>query len=413
MKKIIIVLMLFVILITPGILALEETLNIRNYEIIYTYEPDNVNEGDKFTLNVEITNNEELREDLKIELDSNSPFDIREDEWEIGTIDEDETKDFSFRIEVDDDASKGDYRIDFTIEDNKIDVEDSFDIELTSDEPELMIGEIKSIPSIISADEDNVELEITLVNTGGGDATFVIARLILPPEITKSTSYSDSASVGIIGAKGGQEVSFFIDTDFNVKSGDHPVALEIFYLDKSSKRTKRLEFPIPIKGKPLFEVTGTETVPSRLEAGGSGKLRITIENVGEEKAKETSIRVFETSDYPFSFNEKTNLIGTIDPGVRGTAIFDVDVDSDSEIKEYLLRIQVRTINNNNVIVSEEVVPVRVVQKEGGGINPLFFVVIIVLIILIVILIIAVSRGKRRKGVSRVKEVKEEIVKKKK
>ena len=70
----------------------------------------------------------------------------------------------------------------------------------------------------------------------------------------------------------------------------------------------------------------------------------------EEKGEETSIRVFENSDLPIEFNAKTNFIGNLKKGDIGSAIFNFEVDSNANAKNYIIKIQVRTLNNDNVIV---------------------------------------------------------------
>jgi hypothetical protein len=389
-----IILLAVMMVLVPSISAVQEKINIRDYEITYSYLSEEANEGGRFTLTINIKNNGDARENLRLSLNPDSPLDVKDDEWDIDNISAGQTVSHNFRVDVDEDAASGKYGLDFRIQDNKIDEEDSFDIEISSDKPELIIGNVISTPGVISADDKNIKLDISIENTGGGDATFARAKLILPEGLTSSSSYSDSSSIGTVVAKGNKIATFYIDSDANVSSGIMKATLEITYKDNSEQKTSEITFDIPIKAKPLFEITSVKTEPDKLYPGKSGKIKVTIKNIGEEEGKETSVRIFENSDYPFSFSEKTNFVGSLKPGESGTAIFNVDIDKNGDENNYLLNIQVRTVNNNNVVVSDKTIPVRVYKNQGSGMSPILILVMAIVIILVIVLIYLVSKRKK-------------------
>jgi hypothetical protein len=397
-QKNIILLIALVFCLVPslasGVNAISQNIYIDDYQITYTYDTTAVNPDERFTLDVTIKNTGNYRDNIKLTIDSTNPFDLSTDTWLIGNLSSDESKEKSFRVDVDQDANSGKYNLDFTLKDNEIDEDDSFEIDVSSDKPELIIGSVTSSPSIISPDDTNIRLDINLENTGGGDATFARAKLILPSGFKASGSYSDSVNLGTIALKQGKTATFYIDTNSDITQGIKKASIEITYKDGVDDRTDTLQFDIPVKGKPIFEVVEVKTDPSGLSTGDTGaKIRITIKNIGTEEAQETSLRVFENSDYPFSFSEKTNFIGNIKPGETGTAVFSVDVDKSGNANIYLLQIQTRTVNNNDVITSDKTVPITVIKKQSS-ISPVLIISLLVMIILIAAVIFLYRKKKK-------------------
>lgn len=388
-------------LMIGSVLAVERTLFIDDYEVKYSYA--DAEEDERFTLTVEITNTGENKTEVLFELDQADPFDIEsDDEWEIGDLAEDETVIETFRIDVDKNTAEGEYEIEFTLDDSDEDYTDEFEIDVSSDQADLIIGNIQTQPTILSPDQEDIKLDITIENIGSGDATFVRAKLILPNGFETSSSFSDFSNLGTIYGDsadednpGSKTATFFIDTKENLGSGVHTAELELEYKSDVQRKTQRLDIDLPVKGSALFDIVSSSTRPSTTMSGQTGKLTINIQNNGEEDGKETSIRVFENSDLPVEFDEKTDFIGNLKAGETGTAIFDFEIDSDADSKEYLVKVQVRTLNNDNIIVSDYSVPLKIEEGQGGSfIIPSTF--LILTIILIVILIYVYRKTRKRK-----------------
>lgn len=391
-KNLIIVILILAVTIN-FISAIEETVYIDDYELNFSY--NSADSGDKFTLTLEITNTGDLKQEIILELDSNNNLNVDDEEWTIGTLSNDESKTNTFRIEVDEDTVKGTYDLEFTLEDSEDDYEDEIEIEVSSDKADLSIGDISSTPSLILPDDEDIKLEITIENTGGGDAEFVKAELELPQGFESSSSYSNIANLGTIQEGENKKATFFINTKKQLTSGTKIGKLILKYETDSEKETQNLNVEIPIKGKPLFRIIDVSNSNIYPDAEAN-TLKITIQNIGEEDGRETSIRVFENSDQPFEFNEKTNFIGTIEKGKTGTANFEFDTDSDALIKEYLVKIQIRTVDRGNVIISEETIPIEIKKQESNfQLSPL--ILLFVLVILLLILIIIISTRKKKKS----------------
>jgi len=363
--------------------AIENSVWVGDYKL--TFEYSGVEEDDSFTLTVKVNNTDnKIKEGIVFDIDDSDPFDVDGDtNWNIGTLGINEEDSKSYRIDVDDNTRRGDYSLDFILEDDDGSYDDHIKIEVSSTEADLIIGDVRSVPLTISPDQEDVKLEVTVNNIGGGDADFVRAKLLLPDGIIASNSYSDSATTSTISSDENEIFVFYIDTEKNLSSGNLIANLVLEYETKSDSKSQRLEFSIPVKGSPQFEVVSSGILSGSLFPGGSGKIFVDVRNIGDEKGEETSVRIFENADYPLSFDEKTNFIGTIYPGAIGRAIFDLDVDGDANVKNYLVKIQVRSINRGNVIVSGYTIPLVISSPEKS--SGMVFVLIVIAIILLIIL----------------------------
>ena len=395
-KKIFRKVFLFVIifLCIQNIQAIEESVFIDDYEIDYSYA--SAEEGDTFTLSVSIKNTDNIaKEDVFFELRNTDIFDIRSDnEWTIGSLEPGERKTNTFRIEIDKGVNKGKYDLEFIIEDYDDDWRDEFEIDVSSNEADFIIGNIKSSPEIIMPDEKGIKIEVTLENIGGGEAKFIRAKLELPEGIKSTGSYSDITNLGIIGPSENKVAVFFIDTEKTLSSGNNKAEIVLEYETDNDKKTERLDFNIPVKGKPLFRVVSSSTNPGEIYPGTEeNQLSIIIENIGQETGEEASIRIFENSDQPFEFKEKTNYIGNIKEDESGTASFEFDVNSDALVKDYIVKIQIRSVSRDSVIVSEEIIKINLLEKESS-LNTSFIVIaslVIGIIILVVLLVFLIKR----------------------
>jgi hypothetical protein len=373
--------------------AISETVSLGDYVLDFEYDEMDVEAGETFRLEVTVTNEAgETRDNIEVSLDLDDPFDeVGDDVKVIGTLEDDESKTVSFRIEVEDDADEDEYDIDFDIVDNKISDGDDFPIEVESNDAELIIGDLSSTPSVIAPDTEDIRLTITVENIGDERAEFVRARLVLPDGFEPSSSYSNIANLGNIFEGDGEEVEFFIDSNEFVQSGQHVGTLILEYESDNDNKIERLNFDLPVKGKPQFIVQNVNTEPTKIFPGSEGELRIRIENAGREEGRETSIRVFENSDQPFEYNEKTNFIGSLMPGESGTGTISFTVDGDASPKRYLVRAQVRTVSEGNVLVEEITVPVEVEEAEPS--YAIYFVIGGVIFILLIVLVLWLTRKK--------------------
>lgn len=341
--------------------ALEKTVDLGEYLVDYSYS--DANAGEKFTLVVTITNiDNKNKSEVEFKLDFDSPFSkVTDKDWEIGELAKDASVSKSFRVEIDEDADSGNSELNFKIADDDDDYEDEFKIDINSDKAELILNDLSSEPKKLTPDQSEIKLIVKIENKGDKDAEYTKAKLILPEGFSSVNSYSDTITLGTIESGEEKEATFYISTSEDLSPANYKAKLNLNYESDGDDETQELELDLPVLSVPQFSITSAS--PSKVEAGKTNTLKITIQNTGEEKGESTSIRVFEKSSQPFDFDEKNSEIGTLDPYETGTATFDFTTDSDATNVKYLLEIQVRTISNGEVITYDKTVPITVTEKE--------------------------------------------------
>ena len=145
------------ILLTSLSSAIEDTIDLDDYELTYSYSASDVVASEKFSLRITIHNTGSEKSNVELNLDPDSIFDIDDEDWDIGTLLADSNVSKTFRIDVDEDAMQGDYDIDFTLCDDDDDFDDTIEIEVESDSLELVIADIERTPSDISPQLKDIE----------------------------------------------------------------------------------------------------------------------------------------------------------------------------------------------------------------------------------------------------------------
>ncbi|MBU2634438.1 MAG: hypothetical protein KJ674_04280 [Nanoarchaeota archaeon] len=394
MKKINLILIFLALLLVFNVNAESDFIELDDYDVFYSYDiPES---GDKFTLTVTITNNDDnTKENIDFDLNLEYPFDnVGDDDWSMDVLGVEESKTKHFRIEVSDNALNDDYDIGFNLNDDTDDYDDFFTIEVKSIIPELVIGAIRSDPSNIVADREDIKLMIDIQNIGGGDAKFVRANLILPDGFSNSNSFSDISNLGTISEGETIEAVFYVDTNQNLNLNSYGAVIELEYKDENNdNKVDMLDFDLPVKGIPQFLILNVITEPSDVFSGDTVKLKLNLKNIGSEEAKETSVKVFEKTDYPFSFTEKTNFIGNVKPGAIGEALFEFEVEKNADVKTYLVNVQIRTVSGDNVLVTEETIPIIISEEEdiNNPANLKLFMLVFAFIVVVLMIILLIKR----------------------
>lgn len=354
--------------------ATEKTVDLGDYLVDYSYS--NANAGEKFSLVVTITNiDNEDKDNVEFNFDFNSPFSkVTDKDWEIGNLSKDASVTKTFRIEIDDDAESGNSDLDFTLEDEDEDYEDVIKVDINSDKAELILNDLTSDPKKLTPDQNEIKLVVKIENKGDQDAEYTKAKLILPEGFSSVNSYSDTINLGTIKAGEEKEATFYISSKEDISPANYLATLSLEYESDGDEEKKDLELNLPVLAVPQFSITSS--MPQKVEQGETSTLKITVQNVGEEKGESTSIRVFEKSSQPFDFYEKNSEIGTLNPYETGTATFEFATDSDATPVKYILEVQIRTISNGEVITYDKTVPITVLEKEA---NPWMYIIASVVI----------------------------------
>lgn len=359
--------------------AYSKSLEIDDYVVEYNYE--NPTAGNTFVLNVNITNLRSSDVNLTLKIDDSSPFDIRGQRvWELN-LSPNEEKTKKFIIEIDDNADSKRYDLEFNLDDGNDDWDNYFLIRVVSDSAELNLGEIISNPKKITPGLNEVELKVTIKNSGNYDAEDLIARLELPEGFKASSSYSTISHVGDLKSGESKVVSFYFDVEDKLRDNEYVSTLVLGYNSDGEEENKRLSVNIPVFPIPQFEIISLDKITGEVYPGTKSKIKIGIRNIAQKDAKDVSLRVYERSDQPFKFVEKSSYIGSLASGEIGYAIFEFETDNKASASRYILDFQVRAIDNGEVIVKDLAHSLEVKKKEFSLIPYLGYIILGILILI--------------------------------
>jgi len=274
-----------------------------------------------------------------------------------------------YKLRVDSNAVEGwnEMRVKCQAENSDAWIIHKFEVYVESEIPEFAIGSVASEPTKLFPDSEENKLSVEIQNVGTGDAEFVTSELILPRGVTPSESYSNIANLGTIKEGESKLAEYYIDVDRSTVPGIYKAKLIVRYKDSNNNRkeykNQTLNVDIVVKPLPIFEIESVSTDPGELSQGDRATLRLTIKNVGFEEAKTVSVKIYKQSDQPFDFDEKYDYIGNLKPNQTGEAVFRFDVDSDANLKTYLLKAEIRYLIDDDVKIVEKQVPIRVEMKK--------------------------------------------------
>lgn len=362
MKNKITFVLLFAVSLLSVVSAYSDSNYIENYDLQINY--DGALAGEVFTLQVSVINDDNSLRNFTLDFDDDSPFDFLTDEkWEF-TLNSSQSISKNFRIEIDDDADSKKYDLDFNLDDGDDDWDDSFEIRVSTNDAEFVLGEISSTPSKIFPGEEDALLSVFLENEGDLVAENVVAEMILPRGFTPSSSYSNIVHLGDLDSGEVANLDFYFDVDKSVV--DSSVANIILnYEVDGEEMEKELSVDIAIFAMPQFEIMNVQTLNEEITKGSTSKVKIQIENVGGEDASDVTLKVYERSDQPFVYEEKSYYIGSLIKGEIGEAVFEFSVDSDAEPISYFVDFQVRSVLGDSVFVDDLTTSFSVVEKQNN------------------------------------------------
>ncbi|MCW8966734.1 MAG: hypothetical protein OQK82_08640 [Candidatus Pacearchaeota archaeon] len=373
MKKLLILVIVSFILCN-FVSAYTDSVYVEDYDLSVQY--DSVIADDIFSLVFTIFNDASSEKNLTIEFDEDNPFEfVSDDDWSV-LVDANSNVSKTFRIEVDDDAESKTYDLEFNLDDGDDDWDDSFSIKVSSDKVEMSLGEIISSPKKIVPNLEEVSLEIALKNKGDKVAEDLVATLILPEGFEASSSYSNVAHIGDLEEGEVESIIFYFDTEKFLSGESYSTKIQLEYECDAESEVSYLELELPVFDIPQFEIIGINSIEGDIEIGKSEKLQISIKNIGGEDAKDVTLKVYERSDQPFSYNEKSVYVGSLDVGEIGYAVFEFDVDPDAEAINYFLDFQVRSVSGESVLVDDLTTFVSVKNKNVNYSNYLIYFVLL-------------------------------------
>ena len=323
-------------------------------------------------------------EDVQVELLDNYPFEVKPDRkrnYSLGTVTQGQEYQISTEVLVAEDAPDGANSFKARISNGDFTRTVNIPVEVQSQNIDLNLANLKTQPQQLMPDTDNNVMTVEVVNNGEKTAENAVLDLNLPDYFERTSSFSSRQSLGNIAPGQVKPAEFNFDISEDAPSG--PITLEgtMTYTsgDSSSEITEDVSFDVNLEGRPQFEITEIE---SDLQTGSSRELRLTVENTGDEEASSTRIRVLDSSDQPFTYDSSSQYIGTLEPNQSGTAVFEVDTESDASAKDYLIDFEVRGVKGTEVFVEDSTVQASVSNGESSS-SPVIPVVAVIVVLGIV------------------------------
>lgn len=246
---------------------------------------------------------------------------------------------------------------------------------------DLRVANIETTPKEIRPGDNFVLVEVDIENSGD-DVAKAISTQLISSEFDSSYSDNNNKYVGRLNSGSVSTLKYYIDIPKEVKSGVYDTTLNLnFKNDLDEEFSNELNVPIYIKEKPILEIKSVEALG---KAGGNMEVKVVVENIGEEKAQEVDIRLISDSSLPFSIEERSEYLGTVEAGSTKIAIFNVNVDSSADLKEYSISAFIRArgdseIGDNNIYTFTDNVDVTV---SGKALNWLMIIGLLIAILVI-------------------------------
>ena len=332
---------------------------------------------------------------VQVQLLDNYPFRVKPDRkrnYSLGTVTRGQEYQISTEVLVAEDAPDGSNNFRARITNGDFTRTVNIPVEVQSQNIDLNLANLKTQPQQLMPDTDNNVMTVEVVNNGEKTAENAVLDLDLPDYFERTSSFSSRQALGNIAPGQVKPAEFNFDISKDAPSGQITLEGSMSYTsgDSSSEVTEDVSFDVNLRGRPQFEITNVE---SDLQTGSSKELRLTVENTGDEESSSTRIRVLDSSDQPFTYDSSSQYIGTLEPNQSGTAVFEVETDSDASAKDYLIDFDVRGVKGTEVFVEDSTVQASV--SNGGGNSSPILPVLAVLAVLGVIGVIFRDRIRER------------------
>ena len=358
-------------------------------------DPYPLQSGEQGDLRLQIRNKgSSSAQNVEVTLLDNYPFEVKPDRqrsFEFGEMVQGQEYQIPAEVLVAEDSPDGSNTFKARVVTDNMNRTLEIPVEVQSQDIELNIANLQTEPGTLMPDTDNNQINVDIVNNGEKTAENVVLNLNTPEFFEKTSSFSTRKALGNLAPGERKTASFTLDLNESAPSGMTTFETVTTYSadDSTAEIEQSDSFQLSIEGKPQFQVSKVE---SDLRTGSNGKVRLEVENNGDVESSSTRIRVMDSSDQPFTYDSSSQYIGTLEAGKSGEAVFNVETDSDAEIKDYLIDFEVRGVKDTEVFVEDETVETSVTsgETEDDGL-PLPLIAVLVGLILLVL----VSRNRFR------------------
>jgi hypothetical protein len=306
-----------------------------------------------------------------------------------------------FRVKVHQNAPAGNYEFKLSgrwyVDDEPIDIYKyvRFKMPVKKEGIIIDITTIQTVPSEVRPGDNYVKISSHIENVGEKDAKEVIINLDLPEKLQSSYTNNNRVWVGRVNSGEAKEITFFIDVDETNSEGIHDIKYLIDYMDVDNNKYKKItELPFLVKSRPYIEVV--EYTGEGL-AGTTNKLYVKIKNIGSESAESVDVRIIKQNSQPFTIDVRSDYVGELEPNEEATAIFDISVNRDAELKEHDFKLIIRSKGDTDEGDDNIYTYNRRAKFTVSGVAPnkLLYAGIIGFIILIMFVIISKIWGKKK------------------
>ena len=210
---------------------------------------------------------------------------------------------------------------------------------------ELHVQGVLTTPTKIYPDSNQVNIQVTIANSGQGTAKNVQLQLVLQPPFSPSSSGSDQIFIGNLPPGQTTNANFIIDVAENAIYGQYSVTLNQIV---ENQPVSIGQVPIYVEEKVKFDIVNV--TPTALHVGDSGDvISVAIRNTGSVEAD--SVRV-ELEVGNFITGTLTDFLGTMLPNETKTAFFTVDVDSSAQPGQYIYNLRFDWTQQNNALYDD-------------------------------------------------------------
>jgi hypothetical protein len=193
---------------------------------------------------------------------------------------------------------------------------------------------------------------------------------------------SDPQLVGDILTRNSVMVPIHVEITTNATEGEYQIPLTVQYtwLSSSQQDTSEalqsqyslvnLTIPLTINIIPHVKIGVLAVVPEDLNAGATGYIDLTIENMGSDNGREATVKIVRNGNSPIIPSDTSVFIGDFPSNATVSCRYKVAVSSDAENQTYPVDVIVTYENNYGDIVDSdtETVGVPVWSKLGFAIT---------------------------------------------
>lgn len=251
-------------------------------------------------------------------------------------------------------------------------------------DPELFVGQIRTVPDELLPDTDRNKLYVTLQNLGDKDAELVHATLSFENnDVKPSFSYSVEDSVARVRAGNETELEFTVDLEEGARNAI-PASLNLRYrVERDTGNTydtveNMIPFILPVSEAPFLKIMNVTYLDEFVAGTTENRVRVTIMNDGEEEAEEVRVRVLPDISYPFIFELTTEYVASkIKPGETAEVEFKAEVVSSAVEKEYPITVRLESLVGETRYNQDDTITLIAMEKQGLETGQIGVVIIVV------------------------------------